>query len=599
MRLYNAPENIDGEYLKFLIITPFGREGINLFNSTAFILIDPGWNTASDFQGETRGMREVSHENKIVQLRKKYPNMPNIKVEIEIYNMCAYVEGANSWELSLYTLSESKNIEIKINERYKKMIAFDKDLHKLRNERSDDIGKEGSDECDYSLCTYPMYDPLPPADYIDYTTYDILYSENVILEIIERIKLLFRYTYSISLNNIMKELNNYRKKLIVISLERIIANKISIINRIGNVTYLYEDGENLFVYNEVPIASNMKMNNIYSLNYYNRYLIASDVQNIEDYISDEQNTIQNKAIDIILQARDTTSEEFIRNFENLSLSNKIKIFEDLVISSRENKQQNVAVSNYVFNKYNKSFFNEKEPVRDIALSSQRLASSGQTKSKKVKKGQVDFSLESISPYKVDIPTSDLAGEEIIIHILYGDLQSKSTISVSPAFNNAEGRIRIFKPSSGVWRDANDYELPIYRAIIVNRREQDIESFKQKGLYGTILGGHFRIINNPSGIEYMDKRKTIKGAKCVDMKRYKQAEIMYTLKVNLAMLPRITPVDLGTATNFLMKNYSTEVTSITSEQIMYYYYVLVAQSNRKDLCDIIYTVMDQRGLIYKY
>ena len=603
MRLYNSPENIDGEYIKFLIITPFGREGINLFNSTAFILIDPGWNTSSDFQGETRGMREVSHIDKIRQLRLKYPSMPDIKLDINIYNMCAYVEGANSWELSLYTLSESKNIEIKINERYQKIIAYDKDLHKLRNERPDDVGKEGTDECDYSSCTYPTYDPLPPVNYIDYTTYDILYSEDIILSIISEIKSIFRYTYSINLNSILLELKEYRKKLIIIALERIITNKIPIINRIGNITYLYEDGQTLFVYNEVPLASNIKIKNIYSLNYYNQYLIASDVQNIEDYISDEQNVIQNKAIDIILQSTDTNSTEFITNFENLSLSNKVKLFEDLV-SNLQKGQKNTSINQYIFNKYSKSFFTEKEPIRDIAISSQKLSSVGQTKSKNSKKNKQvspDFSLESISPYKLDIPLTDLSGEEVIIHILYGDLQSKSTISVSPAYNNAEGRIRIFKPSSGIWRDANDYELPIYRSIIINRRKEDIENFKQKGLYGTILGGHFRIINNPEGIEYMDKRKAIKGAKCIDMKRYKQAEIMYTLQISLDMLPPIKVVDLETATNFLMTHYSTEYNNIklTSDQIMYYYYVLVSRSNRTQLCAVIYKVMDDRNLIYKY
>ena len=599
MELYSSPENIDGEYLKFLIITPFGSEGINLSHSTAFILIDPAWNPAGDYQPMRRGIRELSHIYKLIQLKQMYPQDPNIKLDIEIYNMAAYIEGmTGSWELSLYNLSESKDIEIKINERREKMIAFDKELHKRRNERPTDIDKNGTEECDYMECTYPMYDPLPPPGYIDYSTYDILYSDELLLNIIQDIKVIFKENYSITLQNLMYLLKDYRKKSVLKSLEKIVTHKIPIINRIGNVSYLYEDGENLFVYDEVPVASNIVTNNTYSLTYYNKYLIATDISNIEDYISDEQSNIQNKAIELILSNQNI---EILRDtFEQLSLPNKVKVFEDLVINMYKGAQP-TPLSTYIFNKYKKSFFVEKEPIRDIALSSQSLSSANGNKPGKKSKNRVQTNVElsTVSPYKVDIPINSTVGEEVVIHILYGDLQPKSAIAVSSTFKNAEGRIRIFSKSTGVWRDTNNYELPVYREIIVERRKEDIEKFKDKGLYGTILDdGKFRIVNNPKGVEYMDGRKTIKGAMCKDMHKPVLAQIMYNLNIDLGFLPRIASFSYKDATDYLIKE-DIDISKLESNQITYYYHVLMSKVTRPKLCAVIQDTMESRGLIYKH
>ena len=598
MELYNSAQNINGEYLKFLIITPFGREGINLAHSMKFILIDPGWNPSSEFQAKNRGIRELSHIYKIAQLKELYPNNPDIKLEIEIYNMCAYVEGVSiSWELSLYQLSESKDIEIKINERYMKMIAFDKELHKRRNERVSDVGKEGTDECDYSTCTYPMYDPLPPIGYIDYTTYDILYSDELVNEIISKIKTIFKRTYNITLNELFGILKDFRKKSIVTALEKMIVGKIPMVNRIGNISYLYEDGENLFIYNEFPISSNLIMENTYSLNYYNKYPTVLDIQNIEDYISDDQIASQNKIFNLLYS--DSDIGILSEMFDKLSFVNKIKIFEDLVV--RDSSGDSPSIAKYIFNKYAKSFFTEKEPTRDIISSSQKLSSINQDKSKPGRKKKnvpaVEVNLEMVSPYRTAIPAIEAPGENVIFHILYGDLQSKSTISVSPTFKNAEGRIRLFKKSTGFWRDANDYESPVYRAIIVERRKDDIEKFKEKGLYGTILDDKFRIVNNPNNLEFMDGRKSKKGSICKNMHKDELTEIMYILRIDLSFLPRLDPFNTDDAEDFLIKK-GINTSNFSTEQIRYYYYVLISRITRNDLCDVIYEDMDLKGLIYK-
>ena len=595
MELYNSPHNINGEYLKFLIITPFGKEGINLANSTKFILIDPGWNPSSEVQAKNRGIREASHIFKSAQLREMFPNDQKIKLEMETYNMCSYIENESaSWEFNLYTLSESKDIEIKINERYMKIIAFDKELHKARNERLSDQNKNGTEECDYSLCTYSMYDPLPPNGYVDYSTYDLLYSDKVTMLIIQKIKEIFRTVYVITLNTLYRLLNNYRKKLVLLSLQKIINSKIPMINRMGNISYLYEDGENLFIHTEFPTSSTHIIKNTYNLNYYNQYITAVDILNIDDYISDEQITIQDKIISLMFN--NTTSENPQELFEGLSIANKIKIFEDIIININ-NEMPMTADTEYIINKYSKSFFTEKEPIRDIAISSQELTSP--TSGSKKKKVHIynELNMDNLSPYKTTTDVSNRIGEDVIIHILYGDLQIRSSIAVSPAFKNAEGRIRIFKKSVGLWRDANDYESPVYRNIIIERRKDELESFKEKGLYGTIIGGKFRVVYNPNKTQHMDGRKAKKGAILTDMHKKDLFEIMYALQISLNLSPKTNNFSISDAVLLLNKN-SIDTSKFSDDQIVYYYSLLMSKTTRKDLCDLIYENMDSKGLIYR-
>ncbi|RPI81697.1 MAG: hypothetical protein EHM34_08185, partial [Nitrosopumilales archaeon] len=333
MALYSSPQNIDGEYLKYLIITPVGREGINLANSMKFILIDPSWNPSSQFQALSRGFRETSHEDKIKQFRELTGD-PTAKLDIGVYNLAAVNEvTGDSVDKQLYLLTEKKDIEIKIQERYGKIVAVDNEINRSRNQRLSDLGKEMTGECDYNICEYSAFDPSP-GNYIDYSTYDILYSDKVVLDIIAQIKEIFRTFFNITLRELLSRLN-YRKKLIIKAIAKIIDDKIMMNNRFGKSCYLIEDNGILFTQVEFPIRG------IYELDYYNQNLIINDDKELKEYISDDQLIIQNQVLQKILGI--SNQNEILLLLDTLEIFNRVKIFEDILILKYVNSTESLAI----------------------------------------------------------------------------------------------------------------------------------------------------------------------------------------------------------------------------------------------------------------
>lgn len=82
-----------------------------------------------------------------------------------------------SRDIIMYEISEQKEMEIKVGDRDIKTIAFDCELNLARNIRSTD--KDGTPECDYTKCKYK---PIYPSKGTDYSTYNLLYSGDVVNE---------------------------------------------------------------------------------------------------------------------------------------------------------------------------------------------------------------------------------------------------------------------------------------------------------------------------------------------------------------------------------------------------------------------------------
>src|SRR5690606_20457021 len=61
--LFNHPDNRHGEYIKVMLSSPIGREGISLHNVTQIHMIDSSWNNANTHQGESRSIRVNSHKD--------------------------------------------------------------------------------------------------------------------------------------------------------------------------------------------------------------------------------------------------------------------------------------------------------------------------------------------------------------------------------------------------------------------------------------------------------------------------------------------------------------------------------------------------------
>ena len=597
MALYSSPENIDGEYLKFLIITPIGKEGISLANSMKFFLIDPSWNPSSKFQAESRGFRETSHDIK-TQLYRTLTGNPNAKLDIEIYNMCATLLGISTVHQQLYILTEMKDIEIKLQERNMKIVSVDNYINRERNQKIIDPNKEFTNDCDYSTCKYPTYDPIY-SDYIDYTTYDLLYSDDVINDIIKKVANIFQTIVISSLSGILGVLREYRSKLVIFALNKIINQKIKLINRYGHDCYLLEDQGIFYTQNEFPVGVSKQ----YNLNYYNSNLISVDNKKIEEYISDKQNTAQQKIINSITSDITKSSPESIdKMISELSLNNKIDLFEKVMIGEYI-KGITTEIGEYIIKKYSESWMEIKNPINDIIEASKSLSSiSNKRPGRKAK--EVVSSIPNNSPEKNSI----INGETVYIHILHGDLDIKSAIASRSNFNKAEGLIRVLKIHEDNWRDANEAESIVYRKFFVEKRSVTLDQFERGGIYGTLLADNkFRIVNiEPGAAKQSDGRKNIKGQVAATMTKSTLAIIMYKLNIELRgneydmyniKINNSNIYDVIKRINDVIKLNINDQNRLSIDELQYYY--KIAKSNMKNavMVEFIRNQLEDLGRIY--
>lgn len=67
---FNHKDNMDGKYIKVLITSPVGGEGINVNNVTQIHVVDPDWTETKIYQAISRGIRATSHDYLIEKQEK-------------------------------------------------------------------------------------------------------------------------------------------------------------------------------------------------------------------------------------------------------------------------------------------------------------------------------------------------------------------------------------------------------------------------------------------------------------------------------------------------------------------------------------------------
>lgn len=61
--IYNSSDNSDGTLMKFMIISPSGKEGLSLLRSRSIHIMEPYWNSSRIAQVKGRGIRFCSHKD--------------------------------------------------------------------------------------------------------------------------------------------------------------------------------------------------------------------------------------------------------------------------------------------------------------------------------------------------------------------------------------------------------------------------------------------------------------------------------------------------------------------------------------------------------
>lgn len=610
IELYNSWENRHGEYLKLLIYTPIGREGFNLFNSTRFYGIDRGWNRADEYQASSRGIRAISHDD-LLEERSKRGLDPIIKVKF--YPFAAYDPiSKTSIDIKLFDLSERKDIYIKMDERYIKRITIDQIINKERNQRPDD--QRGSPTCDYQECEYESYDPAPNT--IDYTSYDLLYSDEAVADIISNIRTIFKTRFEITISDLIsyfaklikdgdKSKHIYRPNLIYLSIYKIINEKIYLINKYGYRCYLLEYKGTLYIQTDYPFYQ-VSEDQSSDVVYYTRHLVSTVTNELDIYIY-RKNNLEKGNLLAKLTSVGPQSPEFDKLFNELDIKEKILMIEEAFYKYIKGDTSGLVLKIVSMNeKYIMKMYEPLEELRDTAYAMKNVNSEGPgrltkyaEKSKKVQEPLPVPSDAKVSPYQT--PRGEIVGPIVYLHNLYGQLNSDS-YSATTSFQNVKGKIRIFIPTKeDYWRDVSIYEKIVYSKHIKQIRSQDLSKYESKDIYGLILKSDpkFRIVAKFMQNEKStgDKRHVFRGRDCETIKKDKL--ILISIKLGITYkLPSYKLPSLNEMRDYFVKSKSPlKLDKISDTDLPEYYIVYTKNIKRDILCERIRKKLEETDSVY--
>ena len=111
---FNDIKNIDGSYIKIILISPAGSEGLNLSNVKSVHILDPYWNNVRIEQVIGRAIRYCSHKD-----------LPLDKRVVIVYKYYSIIEDVETTDIKIKNIADNKEI---INNQFLKYIqqsAFD------------------------------------------------------------------------------------------------------------------------------------------------------------------------------------------------------------------------------------------------------------------------------------------------------------------------------------------------------------------------------------------------------------------------------------------------------------------------------------------
>lgn len=602
LEIFNSWENRHGEYIKILIATPIVREGINTANVLTYINLGPEWNASLSFQAKYRVLRAISHEDLLDELREKAiienrdPNL--VKIYVNIINLAAIDPNKKtSVDIDMYITSEDKDISIKFIENVMRKEAIDAQIHAARNQIS-----RTSDKFMNYFGSHSYYgkEPVKP----DLSSYNVLYIEHDIDEIINYIKNIYRTKFSLSLNELLTLLNTYPKKFplsyIQQAIERLITTKEQIIDRFGFHGYIQEKGHQFYIQREYPVRSNTSRNNII-LDYYSENLFGISINNLIDF-TNKLKSASTEMIEENILKTDPDTTEWDKQFDTLSDESKIKVFEKAftqIIESTTNPAITITPAiQKIYKMYERRIYVIYEPLAFLQLITDRINKRGTTRGRKPKEGKIpELKQLKITDDMIKIPTLDDpgVGGRIYLHTIYGVTVDRSSYSVSANLGRENGRIRLYRQGSE-WRDITMIEMLAYNAIINKIINDKLMTFEQLPFYGILssVDGAFRIRYTAMERDEADNDKRYKnrGRNADYFKVDQLAYFMYTVQVPLPS----HPATYYEQVNYLSR-YNLPLNDFTLDQIDYYYRVYTMGERREQMGERIKKRLMELGWIY--
>lgn len=603
LQTFNSYENRHGEYIQVLIVSPFGREGINTANVKRIDLMGGGWNQSLTYQALSRALRATSHvdllEEERDRLRRLGQNPDDADVTVDIYQHAAVTPSNESADIEMYELSERKDIRIKKGvERPAKQIAFDCQLNRGRNIHSEDIN--GSATCDYGVCDYPCVSPYPSPSLIgdptgtgiDYSSFDVLYSDEIVDAAVFDLLNIFSKSSKLNVEEIYRQMSLYREEIITLALEKAISEKVQFRDRFGYRAYLREEKGIFFLTRDFPVTLASQKQDIA---YYSNNLIAIDSKTIRTFVNIATSEDQESVITEILNLPPGT--DLTGLIAELTLENQIALLERSVVDFL-NGISRTAVLDY----FHLSLFTTQEPTEEIEKEAIAMSAP------KVGRGRPPKGSRQTTPARIT-PLPQGTKETIYFHNLLEETDTQGGYGKSQRSRNVSAdTIRILKPSErSSWRDATPYENPVYNRLIFQVRQRRLAPFEQYELYGTLLkDGEFRLAGKlrmtQQAIESGESRRLRPGTGCENESVPRLINYVHHLRV-LPPDDEAPEVSRNEMINFTYNNQGRSnmtrefLSNMDNEKLRYYYKYIYNDYGKERLCRLLRETLTSLNRVY--
>ena len=466
---FSSPQNKYGKYIQVLIGSKKISEGITLKNVRQLHIVMPHWNLSALDQASGRIIRNLSHES-----------LPENERYVHIYRHVAVTKNPSveTPDIYIYRKAEDKDKKNTLVYRFLKIMAFDCSLMYQRNVIEGDVN--GSRECDYMDCNYECYrypvenihvnletknfEYTVPEKEILYDTYNLFYSFNERKKLAKRIISIFRDIFLCTLKQLfdMLELKPVQLRLLLLTLQDMIDERVTIINKYGFECYLKEKNNIIFI--DYTIESSTVSDS--STASYVKYPIAYSVTSFENFMEGLQLKQDEKEV------CDFCENPSTNKFKQLNYKTKIIVLE--YVYSLKTKQSNMSA-----NEKNLIKIIDKELGNDI--------------------------------FEIDI------GRAKIAHILYSREYTGTSYSISTKNLNIPSKKMRVMDIDGYWSFVTNPKLEIeYLQKIKNKpakskktnnenaddnNDEDVEHDENKfGIYGFVskIDGKFRIKKDVKG-----------------------------------------------------------------------------------------------------
>lgn len=524
LELFSSKENMDGKYISKVIGTKIARDGINLYNCLRYHCLIPSWHPSGRKQSENRIFRSVSHDF-LIEREKERLNNPNanIKIDVDIYNHTAISETNPSIDLYIYQHSEQKDFYISRIFRFMKQCAVDCRTNYIRNVRPTDV--DYSAQCDYNVCKYTCVTAadLPTEENMDYSTYDILYTDEAVESCIDEICKLLQIRGSISYNDIINKFvpEIYRERVIYLAISKIIEKRIKIVNRLGFDCFIVSDGSILFTQLEYP-SSNLNDNNetVKDLSIYSQDLISIETKTFSQNKTSLQESHQEQILDKLRRLNNPEInpdyDTAITLIKSLIFEAKLQLIEDSILDIIKGNPSKL--SKVVKHYYDSYIFSCQEPIENIENSKKVFFSKS--------KEQINLSDEIQSQNVVYLNTFKSS-----------NIETATYAEISRFRKNND--IRIYNPKETLgWRDVLPYELPSYNKIITNIVKNKFAPYELYSWYGIILNDKFLIRDRSTEDVKTTERSRKRGINCQSIPIIKLLEYIVDAKIEINEIKNI-------------------------------------------------------------